>query len=69
LGVDADDYRIEIHEDPSKWLRGLEEEEAWALLDVYLYIVVFPLVRGRGFLHICTHVDVLYMWHLAPEEY
>jgi hypothetical protein len=28
LGVDADDYRIGIHEDPPKWIRGLEEEEA-----------------------------------------
>jgi hypothetical protein len=37
------------------------------VLDVYLYIVVSPLIRG--FLHICTHVHVLYMWPLAPEEY
>jgi hypothetical protein len=35
------------------------------VLDVYLYIIVFPLVRGfPAYLHTCTC-----MWRLASEEY
>jgi hypothetical protein len=37
------------------------------VLDVYLYILVSPPIRGfPAYLHTCT---CIYMWHLAPMEY
>jgi hypothetical protein len=38
----------------------------YLLLDVYLYIVVSPLVRGFP---AYLHVYVLYPWPLAPMKY
>jgi hypothetical protein len=45
----------------------LQEKTRWCLLDVYLYIVFSPHVRGfPAYLHTCT---CIYIWPLAPMEY